>query len=550
VRHLWIAVAALLLASGRAGAGAAQEQPDVTELLRGRIEALVSAGAARAAGEPLHALNALPRFYESRGFNPAWRVEADGPGRDLRELLTSIGSARSHGLDPEDYHRAAVAEILARPAEALDDLARADLDLLATDAFLVLGSHLLHGRVNPETIDPEWLANRRSTMMDSVLTAALRDRRVRSSLRDLAPGQPRYRRMMEVASRLRVVARDGGWPEVPAGPKLEIDSVGPRVVALRARLVASGDAPVVSASDPSIFDETLADAVRRFQLRHGLDADGVVGAATMAALNVPAQERLRALELNMERWRWLPEDLGERHVEVNIAAFQLQVVERGHVVQSHRVVVGRQYRQTPMFTGAMTYLVFSPYWHVPPSIAAIDKLPVVREDPGYLRAQHMVVLDRATNEEVDPARVDWASITGRELNLRYRLRQDPGPWNALGGVKFMFPNRHNVYLHDTPSRELFNRTARSFSSGCIRVEDPLALAEYVLGDPVRWSRDAIREAAARTGEQTVRLDRPIPVHLLYWTAWAAQDGTVHFRDDLYGRDAVVEKALTAPPSGL
>ncbi|MEJ2206100.1 MAG: L,D-transpeptidase family protein, partial [Gemmatimonadota bacterium] len=284
---------------------------------------------------------------------------------------------------------------------------------------------------------------------------------------------------------------------------------------------------------------TLADAVRRFQLRHGLDADGVVGAATVAALNVPAQERLRALELNMERWRWLPEDLGERHVEVNIAAFQLQVVERGHVVQSHRVVVGRQYRQTPMFTGAMTYLVFSPYWHVPPSIAAIDKLPVVREDPGYLRAQHMVVLDRATNEEVDPARVDWASITGRELNLRYRLRQDPGPWNALGGVKFMFPNRHNVYLHDTPSRELFNRTARSFSSGCIRVEDPLALAEYVLGDPVRWSRDAIREAAARTGEQTVRLDRPIPVHLLYWTAWAAQDGTVHFRDDLYGRDPAV-----------
>ncbi|MEJ2206101.1 MAG: hypothetical protein P8170_18550, partial [Gemmatimonadota bacterium] len=241
MRHLWIAVAALLLASGRAGAGAAQEQPDVTELLRGRIEALVSAGAARAAGEPLHALNALPRFYESRGFNPAWRVEADGPGRDLRELLTSIGSARSHGLDPEDYHRAAVAEILARPAEALDDLARADLDLLATDAFLVLGSHLLHGRVNPETIDPEWLANRRSTLMDSVLTAALGDRRVRSSLRNLAPRQPRYRRMMEVASRLRVVVRDGGWPEVPAGPRLDIDSVGQRVVALRARLVASGD---------------------------------------------------------------------------------------------------------------------------------------------------------------------------------------------------------------------------------------------------------------------------------------------------------------------
>lgn len=534
-------------ASGTASAQA-QERPAVSELLRGRLEALTTGGAARAAGEPLLALHALPRFYESRAFEPAWRLQEGGPGRDLQGLMAAIDDARSHGLNPDDYHRNALAELLARPREALDDLARSDLELLATDAFVVLGSHLLHGRVNPETIDPEWLANRRSTLMDSVLTTALMQGRIRSALNGLAPGQPRYRRMVDVAARLRAIADVGGWPGVPGGDKLEPGSVGERVAALRARLAASGDTVAVTAPDPAVYDQALQDAVRSFQRRHGLEADGVVGPATLAALNVPAEERARTLELNLERWRWLPEDLGERHIEVNIAAFRLQVVERGLVVRSHRVVVGQRYRQTPMFSGTMTYLVFSPYWHVPPIIAIRDKLPLVKENPFYLEAQHMVVLDRETNTVVEPSQVEWSSVSGQEFNARFRLRQDPGPWNALGGVKFMFPNRHNVYLHDTPTRDLFERTSRGFSSGCIRVEDPLALAEYVLADPGRWSPDAIRQAASRGVEHTVALESPIPVHLLYWTAWADEDGTVHFRDDIYGRDGIVSRALRSPPS--
>ncbi len=542
-----LATVAVLL-SGPASYVRAQVGLESEQLVRGRMEAMANGGRASAGGERLHAVHALPRFYEARGFGLAWEGEGAAPSPNLQSLLESIDNAGEHGLDPDDYHRTALRELLAGPLD--DERTRVELDLLATDAFLVLGSHLLHGRVNPETIDPEWIANRRSTRMDSVLAEALPGGRVEATLAELAPRQPRYRFLMEAAARLRTLASRGGWSTVPDGPKLELGSVDPRVEAVRARLVASGDAPAAPRDAPATFDLELEAAVRRFQARHGLDDDGVVGAATLAALNVPAEERARTVELNLERWRWLPDDLGDRHIEVNIAAFRLDVVERGRAVHTHRVVVGRQYRQTPMFSGTMTYLVLSPFWHVPPTIAAVDKLPLVKRDPAYLRSQHMSVLDRATNVEVDPASIDWTSMTGPAFNERYRLRQDPGAWNALGGVKLMFPNRHSVYLHDTPSRELFARTVRSFSSGCIRVEDPLALTEYVLSDPVRWPFERIREAASQSTETTVRLERPVPVHLLYWTALASEDGTIHFREDLYGRDGIVARALAASPPGL
>ena len=210
-------------------------------------------------------------------------------------------------------------------------------------------------------------------------------------------------------------------------------------------------------------------------------------------------------------------------------------------------MVGRLYRQTPMFSGSMTYLVLAPYWHVPPTIAAVDKFPVFQNDPSAIAAQRMTILRQDTNEAVEPSTVDWAALDGRSFNRSYRLRQDPGPSNALGAVKFMFPNRHNVYLHDTPSRELFQRSVRSFSSGCIRVEDPLALAEHLLRDQPGWEKEAI-EATVRGGvERIVQLAEPVPVHLLYWTAWAESDGSIHYRDDIYGRDKALLAALDQGP---
>ena len=259
-------------------------------------------------------------------------------------------------------------------------------------------------------------------------------------------------------------------------------------------------------------------------------------------------ERIAQIRINLERWRWLPVDLGERHIVVNIAGFRLFVVDSGRTVMTMRAIVGRPYRNTPIFTDVMTYLVFSPYWHVPSGIAGRDILPKIQKDAGYLRANGFQVFRGWDSDRpIDPGTVAWASLT--RANLPYRFRQDPGPQNALGRVKFMFPNDFSVYLHDTPSRDLFNETSRAFSSGCVRVEQPADLAMYLLNDPVGWDRHAIDSAMNQRRERTVRLRASMPVHLLYWTAWAGDDGTLEFPIDIYGRDARLRRALDQAPQG-
>ena len=527
------------------GAQEATPAPDPThEGVRVRIELLRSVGRPLVDEPSVLAVSALPRFYEDRGFVPVW-TDADG-GPRVQALVRAIRRAEDHGLDPSAYHLEAIEALAATPPS---EEASTNLEFLASDAFLVLGSHLLHGRVNPETINPEWLANRRNARIDTVLARAVETDRIEETLYDLAPRQARYRRLVEAARELRSVVAQGGWPTVP-DERLEVGSTGPAVLALRRRLGIGGDVPSTEDAGrdgASSFDEGLRESVIRFQTRHGLDADGVVGPATLGALNVSAARRLRQLEINLERWRWLPETLGAEHIEVNIPGFEVRVVENGNTVSVHRAVVGRPFRQTPMFSGTMTYLVLSPYWHVPPTIAAVDKLPAIKKDPGVIARERMTLLEQGTDRPVDPATVDWAAMTGPEFNRRYRLRQEPGPNNALGDVKFMFPNKHNVYLHDTPTRDLFERSARDFSSGCIRIERPLELAAYLLRDRPGWNRQRIDQVVQARVEQTVRLERSVPVHLLYWTAWIGDDETPNFREDIYGRDDLVWNALTSAP---
>jgi murein L,D-transpeptidase YcbB/YkuD len=548
-RSLLVVLFATLPAAGLQ----AQSEAEVARLIRTRIEAVREGGGTLAGREMLHAAVALPAFYQRREFRPAWS-DAAGPRDAVDQLLAAIRLADREGLEPLDYHleglRQALGDIRRSQAgrRPSDPSRLADLDLLATDAFLLYASHLLSGRVNPETFDPEWLANRRGAEMDTVLDAALTAGAVAATLRGLLPAQPGYGRLRDALVRYRAVAAAGGWPVVPTGDTLRRGSEGGAVAALRRRLELSGD--LAAAEDAAVFDETVEEGVRRFQVRHGLEPDGVVGDGVLAVLNVPVEERIRQLELNMERWRWLPQELGERHILVNIAGFDLDMVEEGRVVLSMRAVVGRSYRRTPVFSAPMTYLVLSPYWNVPRNLAVQDILPLARRDTGYFARQGMRVFDGwgADAAEIDPASVDWSQV--RVDSFPYRFRQDPGPTNALGRAKFMFPNRFNVYLHDTPARTLFDQARRDFSSGCIRIEKPVELAEYLLADRSEWTRQQILAAMERGAEQTVRLTRPVPVHLLYWTAWAEADGTIQFRDDLYGRDARLAAALDRrPPAG-
>lgn len=539
--------------SAELGALSAQALSDrVSEFLRSRIEVAGFAPKITVGEELIHASVMLPRFYERRIYRPAWS-DGHGPLPQVEALIKAINEADRDGLRPSDYHLAKIEATLRevrqnqRKKKQLEPRRLVDLDLLCTDTFLLYGSHLLAGRIHPETIDPEWHANRRQVDLAGLLQTALDSNQIEKVLRGLLPPHPGYASLCQALARYRDTASRGGWSMIPAGPKMRRGDRGERVVAARNRLIAAGDLASRLSNEADLFDGALEEAVRRFQNRHGLEVDGVIGPMTLAALNVPVEERVRQIEVNLERWRWLPEDLGQRYILVNIANFELEVVEKGQPVMIMQVVVGKPYRRTPVFSDKMTYLVLSPYWHIPPSIAVKDKLPLIRKDHTYLATHDIKVFQGwgAETREIDPQTIDWSKVTAKDFN--YRLRQEPGPLNALGQVKFMFPNKFNVYLHDTPSRELFGKTVRTFSSGCIRIEKPIELAEYLLRGDAKWSRENILAAIDRRVEQTVRLPEPMSVHLLYWTAWANEEGSIQFRGDIYGRDQLLDKALRENP---
>lgn len=495
-------------------------------------------------GELLTSNSTLVPFYRSRSFRPAWS-DAKDPSPLADDLVAELRQADTHGLKPENYHLERIEAILAetRTGEP-QPKALAELDLLLTDAWLLYASHLLAGHVNPVTLGAEWHIKRPEADLAKLLRTALEAGDIAASLNALLPAGPGYGMLRDALGQYRNLAARGGWPAIPDGPALKAGDSDPRVTDLRARLIATGELDPALAEGEE-FDDEVEQAVIRFQQRHGLARDGTVGPKTLAALNVTAQERVKQIVVNLERLRWLPTELGSRHIVVNVANFGLEVVEEGQPVLSMRAIVGRTYRQTPSFTARLNHLIFSPYWHIPHSIAVKDLLPKIQKDRRFLARQKIRVFRGST--QIDPNTVNWRDLS--EANFPYRLRQDPGPLNSLGRVKFMLPNRFNVYIHDTPSRELFDRSVRDFSSGCIRIDMPVELAEYLLADDPSWTSEKILAAMELPRETLVRLRRPIPVYFLYATAWVDAEGTLQFREDLYGRDGLVAAALEAPPPG-
>lgn len=474
----------------------------------------------------------------------------------MEGLLSAIRKASLEGLRPESYHLPALRSLLAeirhqmRQEGRADPRKLADLDLLLTDSYFGYGTHLLDGRVDPETLDPRWGEGTEEVDLMAHLERSLEEDRVEESLRDLFfAAHPGYFRLRAALAQYRSLLRLGGWPRIPAEDTLRPGDTGELVEALRERLALSGDYRPTEAGDgaesasPTAFDPGLEEAVRRFQGRHGLQDDGVVGPATITAMNVSATERVRQIELNLERWRWLPQELGGRYILVNIAGFRVEVMDFIEPVLEMRAIVGKRYTQTPVFSDTVTYVVFNPIWNVPHSIAVTEIVPRARRDPGYLQREGFRIVSGwgADAREIDPGTIDWSAI--RAGGFPYRIYQEPGPRNALGRVKFMFPNEHDVYLHDTPERRLFRQPVREFSHGCIRVEKPIELAVLLLRGNEEWSPQRIDRTIASGRETTVLLPEPLPIHIQYWTAWTEADGTVQFRDDIYGRDRVLAEAL-------
>jgi murein L,D-transpeptidase YcbB/YkuD len=512
---------------------------DADDVIRMRVEEMRATGALDIGGEPLAAHNLLPRIYENREFEPAWKTL-----RQIDALLEMLAESYLEGLDPNDYHNAALRALRASVTDlaALEPSERAALDLLLTDSIIRLGYHLRFGKVDPTKLDPNWNSSRSLIGEDPAVTiqAAIDAPSLREFASRVIPRVFLYERFKKALAEYRQLEANGGWPSVPAGPTLKAGMDDERVPALVARLEVTGDLSAEQASvvAGTLYGETLAAGVQHFQARHGIAADGVVGAATLAALNVPVAARIDQLRANLERARWVLYDPESEFLVVNIAGFQLYLVRRGEVAYRTRVQVGRPYRQTPIFKAEMTYLVVNPTWTVPPTIFRNDILPQLRRDPAYLATRDIELFDSA-NAPVDASTVDWSA-----RSFPYRLVQRPGPDNALGRIKFMFPNEHSVYLHDTPSRDLFDRDSRAFSSGCIRVENSFELAEVVLGrSGARERLDAI-VASGRT--ETIFLPKPMTVMLLYWTAEVDAAGGVAFFPDVYERDPTVIAALAEP----
>lgn len=534
-------VAAMLLAA-LPGAAVASAEPAAAlrEALRERVEALRRDGHSVIGGGHAPARALMAGLYETRAFEPLW---ADASR--VASLRRAIDASASHGLDPRDYHAQALA--LAPPAGDLRALA--ERELLLTDAIMRLGYHLHFGKVDARALQPSW--NIARTLADADPAAGLA-RLVAApdpaaALEALAPSLPAYVGLRGALARLRTAADSGGWTPLPPGPTLEPGITHARVAVLRQRLTESADlsAAPAAGAPAELFDDELADAVRRFQARHGLEADGRVGAQTLAALNVPVAARIEQARANLERLRWVARDLKGDHLLVDIAGFEAWLWLDGREAWRSRVIVGRAYRRTPEFRSTMEYLVFNPEWVVPPTILRNDVLPRVLRDRGYLARQRMRLLDGA-GRVVAPDAVDWDAVRARPGAFAYRIVQAPGPDNALGRIRFMAPNEHVVFLHDTPARELFERPVRAFSSGCIRVERPLELAELLLDDAQRWSTVQITAALDEGQTRTLPVRRRVPLLLLYHTARAGADGRPEFRADIYGRDAPIVRALAAP----
>lgn len=480
------------------------------------------------AGQTLEGAPELFCFYQRRGFAPAWSTEnrlllvAD-------QLLVALGDAANEGLRPEDYRLAALQGASDSVRRAPDAAGRAELDLLLSNAFFGYAADLSNGRANPDrprrknAEDSECVPAPDAGSLEAILESALAEKRVRTALTRFVPNENAYRQLRQALLRYRDLARLGEPAPIPEGPKLQFGDRGERVVRLRERLDAAAqgagtELPPPSPS-PELFDEALAQAVRLFQARHGFAEDGVVGAATLAELNRPAEERVRQIEANLERWRWLPSDLGARYLRVNIPAFRLDAVEEDRSVLTLRVIVGRPKTSTPTFSSSMNAVQLNPSWYVPKSILNGEIFPKAQKDPTFL------------------ARL------GYQVLSKERVRQRPGPSNALGRFKFVFPSRFGVYLHDTPSRTLFSREFRALSHGCVRVENPFELAVWALRNDSKWTPEEIRARLDTGKERQVKLPEAVPVHIGYWTAWAGDDGVLRFGRDVYQQDAGLIRRL-------
>ena len=482
----------------------------------------------------------LLTHYQQHGANPLW-VNDQGRTERAAILYKVLNNANHEGLNSRDYYLSTLEQLWdSRNANNL-----AKLEVLLTYSLAAYAADAREGRADPRKLDPLLFATARDNSVDPIklVLEAVAAPDLEEFLAKQTPNNAHYIKLRDALKRYRNFAEQGGWETIPEGETLKPGMQSERIPLIRKRLKITGDNNTEELSS-QVFDEQLEDAVKRFQNRHYLDVDGAIGRQTLAALNTPVEKLIQRIIINMERWRWLAHDLGQKRLFVNVAGFTLAGTEDAQVRIKMPVIVGKTYHKTPVFSDAIKYIEVNPYWNIPSSIAVKEMLPKLIENPYHLREKNIRLYDgwNADAQELDSTIIDWRSV-GRGIK-RFKLRQDPGRKNSLGTIKFMFPNEYDVYLHDTPTHSLFRRAQRAFSHGCIRVSRPLQLASYLLGGESKgWSIRRLQKIVASGKRTILKLEAPYPIHILYRTALVGDDGLVYFANDVYGRDTMLEKAL-------
>jgi len=493
-------------------------------------------------GVKMRAVPTVTSFYENRNYEPLW-TNASSARQPLVDLLDAVDASRRDGLRPTDYHLEALRDSFETyvTAETPDFDVSAQLELVATDSFLMLAAHNYSGNMTRGSLTPNWSADR-GIDLKARMAKAVESNRVRSSLAGLLPKEPEYQFLKEQLALLKETRPEVEGPKVEGGPLLQKGMTDPRVGQAKQRMQALGfyEIPADAAEgDLYVFDPDFREAMVRFQKHVNLQEDGFIGKPDISALNKFHDFRIEQVKANMERWRWLPNQLGQRHIRVNVPNYQMKLWQDGQEAFASDAVVGTKAHATPIFSDRLEYLVFNPSWSVPASIAKRQVVPSFKNDPGIIERNGYVLY--RNNKIVDPSTINWSTVN--PSNFPYSIRQKPGPTNAMGNVKFMFPNQYSVYLHDSSVRAFFSLSKRSHSSGCVRLRNPMELAYELVTHEGEMTKQDIDDIVEPGGKETrVSLKKPIPIHMIYQSVIPDENGKARFLFDIYDLDKRMVRA--------
>lgn len=528
------------------------KRSDLTEELESRLESLAPDDPIKIGDRVLESSEELRAFYQERDYAEAW--SQNGKLTKLgEELRFELAESKYDGLIPEDYHIYEIDSLFQAVADQKGKLKAkphaelADLDLMLSNAFFELARDLEIGKVDPASLKSAWDlgVNTPSVNYHKLLSESIRKGSVKEGLESLYPEFKIYKKGREIIRDLDEKSKVDTlvWQPVNLEKSLKLGDTHASIPRLRDRLIFWGFLEAYEVEKPLLFDSIIEEGLKKYQLNHGMEPDGTIGNLTAESLNNSPAKLMDIAAVNLERLRWLSDTLRDSElILVNVANYQLDYLNKLDTVLTAKVIVGKEYNESPVFSAPMTYIAFSPYWNIPESIIKDEIMPAMQKNPNYLSQKNMEVITHS-GEVITPKPKDWSGDT-----FPYLVRQKPGGSNALGLVKFMFPNEHSIYIHDTPSRSLFELENRALSHGCIRIQDPAKFAALLLKDDPEWDREKIQEAMNQDNEQIVQLNRSIPVVIFYLTFWADTNGAPHFRSDIYNRDQEVLSALKAKKS--